>query len=259
MTGILRGWRRKKLLKQPFPAHWEAIVQRWHPFATTLEGEEAERFRTRLKLFVWEKHWVGAGGADVTEEMKVVVAACAARMGRNLPMEAFDRLAEIVVYPAEFVRPGDEEPYPMDGEAHHFGTVVLSWDGVVEGLEDPYDGFNPVIHELAHVLDVSNGYYDGTPLLEHGADYARWQEVMSHYFEELRGDPDNGFLDAYGCEDEAEFFAVATEAFFEMPDVLLEHAPDLYEVLHGYYRVDPVHPPPDYEPPERLDEAGPPG
>ncbi|MBA2663442.1 MAG: zinc-dependent peptidase [Bradymonadaceae bacterium] len=239
MFGIVRAWRRRKILSRPFPPTWEAIILRRLPFAKLMDAAEAHRFRARLQLFVFEKHWVGAGGLAISEEMQVVIAGAAARMARNLPLDVYNHLSEVVIYPSDFVNPEDEERNGMAGEAHHFGTVVLSWDGVNEGLAYPNEGFDPALHEFAHVLDVSSGYYDGTPVLHSGKDYEPWAEVMTRRYRELCEAPYDSFLDDYGCEDEAEFFAVATEAFFEMPDIMREQAPDLYAQLRNYYRLDP--------------------
>lgn len=240
MFGFFRARKRRRLLKRDFPSHWEPIVDRWLPFAGGLSADEGRRLRDHLKLFVWEKHWVGAQGFEITEPMQVIIAGQAARLSRNLPLDAFDRLSELVLYSQEFLNPNDELELPTQGEAHHFGTVVLSWEGVLDGLAYPCEGYNPALHEFAHVLDYSSGYFDGTPVLHQGKDYEPWAEVLSLHFERLRLEPQESFLDVYGAEDEAEFFAVATEAFFEMPDVMAVEAPDLFEELRKYYRLDPV-------------------
>ncbi|MFU8802510.1 MAG: zinc-dependent peptidase [Bradymonadaceae bacterium] len=238
--GLLRGWKRRRLLERSFPPHWEPFVTRWLPFVASLEPEEGERFRAHLKLFVWEKHWVGAMGLEVTEEMQVVIAGLAARLSRNLPFEVFERLGEVVLYSREFLNPADELGLPTHGEAHHFGTVVLSWESVLDGLAYPCEGYNPALHEFAHVLDYTSGYFDGTPILHDGKDYEPWARILSTYFESLRQNPEESFLDVYGAEDEAEFFAVATEAFFELPDIMAVEAPELFDVLKSYYRLDPI-------------------
>jgi MtfA peptidase len=199
MFGFFRHRKRQRLLETPFPTDWEPIVSRWCPFVEAFDPEEARRFRDHLKLFVWEKHWVGARGFEVTEEMKVIIAGQAARMVRNLPQDIFDRLSEIVLYSAEFINPFDELEQATHGEAHPFGTVVLSWESVLDGLAYPCEGYNPALHEFAHVLDYSSGYFDGTPVLHHGKDYEPWAEVFTHHFEQLREHPDTSFLDVYGA------------------------------------------------------------
>ena len=126
------------------------------------------------------------------------------------------------------------------GQAHNFGTLVLSWDAVKKGIAVPDDARDTAIHEFAHVLDAESGSFDGTPLLQKGTDYPVWAEVMGTHFAELQDEPFDGCLRPYGAKNEAEFFAVATEAFFETPGQLRCCAPDLYEVLADFFDTDPV-------------------
>ena len=251
MFGLFQSWKRKRLADTPFPPEWEPYLEPLR-FLDTMAPEELARFRTQLKVFVWEKSWYGAGGACVTDEMKVTIAACAARMVRNLPLDMYAKLREIVVYPGHYRHP-DEDDFTVYGEAHHFGTIVLSWDAVKKGLRTRHDGRDTALHEFAHALDVADGWFDGTPELERGADYRDWTRVMGEHFARLRraadGDGSAGgardhVLRDYGALNEAEFFAVATEAFFEKPGALRRRAPELYEELHAFYGVDPDRPNP---------------
>ncbi len=236
---LFRSWRRRRLIRRPFPGHWRKILEDRLPFYNKLEDEERDSFHTHLKVFLWEKHWEGAGGLEVTEEMKVIISAAAARIARALPLSVYDRLRELVIYPSHYFHPGKEDTVVM-GQAHHFGTLVLSWDAVQKGIAIPDDARDTAIHEFAHVLDAADGVFDGTPLLEKGRDYPIWAEVMGQHFAELQQAPFRGCLRAYGAKNEAEFFAVATEAFFETPQQLQNCAPDLYDVLADYFGVEPV-------------------
>ncbi|MFU8804394.1 MAG: zinc-dependent peptidase [Bradymonadaceae bacterium] len=236
---FVRSWRRKRLAARPFPEHWAVILREKMSFYDRLDESELEPFHTRLKVFLWEKKWAGVGGLEVTEKMQVLVSASAARIARRLPLDVYDRLTEVVIYPSHYLHPDKEEAIIL-GQAHHFGTVVLSWDAVREGIATSNDARDTAIHEFAHVLDVADGAFDGTPILERGADYKAWVQVMGHHFARLQDNPARGFLRAYGAENEAEFFAVATEAFFENPRHLKHRAPDLYEVLSHYFNIDPV-------------------
>ncbi len=239
LFAFFRSRKRRKLAREPMPQGWQAIIKAKLPFAAKLEDEARARFETQLKVFVWEKHWVGVRGLRVTDEMKVVIAGQAARIARNLSLDCYDRLTEVVLYPSHYVHP-ERDGMIIYGEAHRWGTVVLSWDAVKHGLVNPRDGHDTTIHELAHVLDVSDGAFDGTPPLHARADYGPWAQVLTAHYLQLRSAPERGVLRAYGAINEAELFAVATEAFFERPRTLRREAPDLYEVLQRYYQLDPA-------------------
>ena len=240
MIKLYRDWKRKRLREKPFPDEWTSIVDEDLPFAADLEGEEREHFLDHLKVFAWQKQWIAAGGLDeVTTRMKVVISGCAARLVRNLPLDAYDRLTEVVVYPRSFT--GDPfEDEEILGLAHPWGTVVLAWDAVRRGIATSNDARDTAVHEFAHALDVEDGLYDGTPLLEDGADYRDWSRVLGDHFARLQEAPLGHVLREYGATNEAEFFAVATEAFFEQPRKLRKRAPDLYRELQNFYRVDPA-------------------
>jgi Mlc titration factor MtfA (ptsG expression regulator) len=199
-----------------------------------------QAFRDKLKVFVREKHFFGAGGLEPTEEMKVAIGIAAVRLALHLDLACYDRLAEIVVYPYVYTHAGTGGA--VLGEAHSFGTVVLAWPAVREGLENPADGHDTAAHEFAHVLDRADGAFDGTPELRAAEHYRPWAEIMSRHFLRLRANEPRrrALLRAYGATNEAEFFAVATESFFEKPRRLKEQAPDLYAELSRFYGCDPA-------------------
>jgi Mlc titration factor MtfA (ptsG expression regulator) len=242
MLGWWRQRRRRRLAQRPFPEPWRAIVEARLPFAAALEGEDRAAFLEHLKVFVWDKRWEGAGGQVIDDEVQVVIAGAAARLSRRLSLDVYDELRSIVVYPSHYKHP-DRDGIIL-GEAHRFGTVVLSWDAVRHGLANPGDGHDTAVHEFAHVLDVADGEFDGTPPLPSSSDCHRWAQVFSAHYLRLRSETERGrrrggLLRDYGATNEAEFFACATEAFFEKPRQLHAKAPDLYAELVGYYRVDP--------------------
>lgn len=242
MFKLYRDLRRKYLSGDPFPEEWLPIIDDRLPFARELTGEERDRFLDRLHVFVRDKSWVAAGGLEaVTDEMKVVIAGCAARLVRNLPLDAYDRLSEVVVYPKSFTGEQFEDGEVL-GLAHPWGTVVLSWDAVRRGIATSNDARDTAVHEFAHALDVEDGLYDGTPLLESGADYRDWVRVLGRHFARMKEAPKGDVLREYGATNEAEFFAVATEAFFEQPQRLQRRAPELYDQLRDFYEIDPASP-----------------
>jgi len=236
MFGLIRSWRRRRLARRPFPEEWIPHLEERVPFFAGLEGDQRQRFLDYLKVFAWEKQFIGAGGQEIDDEVRVVISAAAVRLALHLGLGVYDRLTEIVVYPSAYKHPGEDDQVVL-GEAHTWGTVVLSWDAVVHGLRDPKDGHDTATHEFAHVLDIADGSFDGTPELHSGADYRPWARIMSRHFLALRrgGRGQKKALRAYGATNEAEFFAVATEAYFEKPAQMRKRAPDLYAQLERYY------------------------
>jgi Mlc titration factor MtfA (ptsG expression regulator) len=156
------------------------------------------------------------------------------------------------VYPSTFLSEniqylGDyvyiEEQAAHLGESWRRGMLVLAWDSVKRGGMDWSDGQNVVLHEFAHQLDQQDGAADGAPILEHGSRYAAWARILSKEYERLQATARSGLesvMDEYGATNPAEFFAVATETFFEKPHAMKRRHPELYEALKGYYKLDPV-------------------
>jgi Mlc titration factor MtfA (ptsG expression regulator) len=176
----------------------------------------------------------------ITDEVKVTIAAAAARLILRLDVSLYDDLTEIVVYPEAYRHP-DAADAAVLGEAHHWGTVVLAWRAVLDGLRDHDDGHDTALHEFAHVLDRVDGAFDGAPTLRAHEHYRPWAEAMSRHYAKLRrrDKRTRSVLRDYGASNEAEFFAVATEAFFERPARMKERAPDLYAELARFYGGEP--------------------
>ncbi len=238
MTGFFRSLRRNRLRRRPLPAEWLAPLERYAPFFSQLAPEPRERFLEMLKLFVWEKEFIGAGGFVITDEVRVVVAATAVRLVLYLDFSYYDHLREVIVYPDAFKIP--DRTGVVLGEAKNWGSVILSWRSVLAGLNNPSDGHSTATHEFAHVLDREDGSFDGTPELRRYSHYAAWASVMGEHFHKLREGRrlERQVLDDYGGVNEAEFFAVATESFFEKPRQMKEKTPDLYEELKRFYGWD---------------------
>ncbi|MFL5352777.1 M90 family metallopeptidase [Archangium sp.] len=240
MPGLFRALRRRRLLLRPFPPEWLGYLEARVPFFPQLAPPLRERFLEQLKLFAWEKEFIGAGGFTLTDEVRAVVSATAVRLVVHLDLSYYDRLREIIVYPDAFRIP--DRTGVVLGEARHWGTVILSWQSVLAGLRNPNDGHSTATHEFAHVLDREDGAFDGTPQLRRYSHYRAWASVMGEHFLALRQGQrlERQVLDEYGALNEAEFFAVATESFFEKPQQMREKTPDLYAELQRFYGWNPA-------------------
>ena len=246
----LKNRRRRKLAQQPLPDQWAPWLEAL-PFYTTLTDEERARLQGILRILIAEKKWTGGEEYPVTEEMRVVISAQAALLILEIEHEYFRRVKEIIVRPRAYQAGHSHraasgvvsEGMRNSGEAWYRGPVILSWDGVRTGADDPKDGHNLVLHEFAHKLDMLDGFVDGTPPLHRRAAYATWTAVMTEEFQKLKDAARRGrrtVLDRYGATNEAEFFAVATETFFEKPRQLHQKHESLYDLLRDYYRQDPL-------------------
>ena len=240
-------------LAEPFPQAWLAILNANVALYHALTPTEQSRLRDGLRLFIARKSWEGCRGLPMTDEIRVTISAqaCLLQMGWE-PMDLFPNVESILVYPAGYVAtqrtvgPGGvirESPSARAGEAWSQGPVILSWPDALAGGRKWSDGHNVVLHEFAHKLDFRDGAGDGVPPLSEAEQYETWSRVMSAEYAELVARKEAGeetLLDWYGATDPAEFFAVATECFFEKPRELAGTHPALYGVLHGYYRQDPA-------------------
>ncbi len=204
---------------------------------------------TTLRVIVAEKNWEGCGGLEITDEIKVVIAAQAALLLIGIEHDHHRRARTILVYPSTYKVPRREgegiggDSSHVAGQAWYRGPIILSWDAVEHGAWDPKDGHNLVFHEFAHKLDMLDGYVNGTPELHEREDYRIWAKIMTEEYRALRdgsGKSRAQVLDRYGATNEAEFFAVATESFFEKSLQMEKRHPDLYALLRDYYRQDPA-------------------
>jgi Mlc titration factor MtfA (ptsG expression regulator) len=247
----LKRRRRGRLLATPFPADWLAHLRLNVAVYEILTDAEQARLRDDLRVFIAEKSWEGCGGLTLTDEVRVAIAAQACLLLLGVEHDYFKHVRTILVYPTAYRSPDGEvgpdgvvrEGIGRLGEAWLRGPVVLAWDEVQSGGQNHRDGRNVVLHEFAHQLDFLDGLGDGTPPLRDAEQYREWQRVMTAEFDRLRADVGRGratLLDAYGATNPAEFFAVATECFFEKPRQLQERHPEVYGVLRGYYLQDPA-------------------
>ena len=251
----LQNLQRKKLLETPFPPEWEPFINRNVPHARRLNAGDLKHLHDLTQVFVAEKRWEGCGGLTLTDEMRVTIAAQACLLILALPHDLYRELDSILIYPSTVVLPERKAsffevpralstgPIPIEGEAQRHGTVILSWDAVLKSARHPERGHNLVYHELAHQLDMVGGPADGTPPLDTADQYQRWAEVFSREFLKLRDQVEAGtqtFLNAYAATNEAEFFAVVTEQFFDQPAAMKRTHLELYGLLREFYRQDPA-------------------
>jgi Mlc titration factor MtfA (ptsG expression regulator) len=251
MFSFFRDRRRRKLLAEPFPPYWDAVLKRNVGHYPRLAPAEQARLRDTTRILVAEKQWESAGGLHVTEEMKVTIAAQAALLVLGVGHEYYTRVPSVVVYPGAFRTPNREDDWEDDelsdtvsaGQAVYRGPVILSWDEVLTEGRDPTCGYNVVVHEFAHQLDYLDGAIDGTPPLDDKALEAKWKAVMQAAFDAHRSALDRRaetFFTEHAAENETEFFADASEAFFCRPHDLRGEEPGVYELLAAYFRVDPT-------------------
>jgi Mlc titration factor MtfA (ptsG expression regulator) len=249
---IFTRWRRARIRARPFPPAWREILRTRVPYVRTLPADLQLQLKKHIQVFLAEKPFVGCDGLEVTDEMRVTIAAQACLLLLNRRTGYFPNLTEILVYPGQFVvereiRDGiglaRRDRSVLSGESWSTGQVVVSWDDAVAGAAQVDDGFNVVIHEFAHQLDQENGAANGAPFIRSGARRARWAEVLGREFEALRARVERdepSLIDAYGATNPAEFFAVVSEVFFERPRELASDHPNLYAELSGFYRVNPL-------------------
>ncbi len=244
--------RREKLYAEPFEPERVAIIERNFPYFERLSKDDQRELLGHVRVFLDEKKFEGCGGLELTDEMKLTIAAQACLLLLHRQTDYYPGLDVILVYPHAYRATGRERAgggvvlehdQVRLGESHQRGIVVLSWDAVKKGAADPADGHNVVLHEFAHKLDEEDGAADGAPVLERRSSYAPWARVLGAEFEMLseatRQNRETD-IDAYGATNPAEFFAVITEEFFETPEKLAKNHPHLYEQLTEFYLQDPL-------------------
>lgn len=248
---LWRAQQRRRLRNRLLPTEWRTVVERALPLYARMPPDLRARLDGLIQQFVAEKEFVGCRGLAVTLEMKLAVASQACLLTLNRGEGLYDELYSVLLYPAAFVAPQEEQDEAgvvtqheslLTGEAWETHRIVLSWDDVQASAHQPGTGYNVVFHEFAHYLDAEDGGANGAPWLGDAARYERWSKVMTEEYERLCAAAERGeetLLDPYGAEEPAEFFAVATESFFAQPVEMKSQHPLLYAELAGYYRLDP--------------------
>lgn len=205
-----------------------------------------------MQIFIAEKRFEGVGGLEMTDEVRVTVAAQACLLVLHRAADDYPALSTILVYPSAYrARETEHGEFGMvteieqvrAGEAYNAETIVLSWDDVRGGAAGDGDGHNVVFHEFAHQLDMEDRSSNGAPQLADERMYAAWSRVLGHEYAQLQDAVEHRhrtLLDPYGSQSPAEFFAVATETFFEKPIKLRDEHAELYGQLRDFYRQDPA-------------------
>lgn len=244
--------RRRKLMARPFPDEWETILENDFPLYRLLPPGQSDRLRKYIQVFLAEKSFEGCGGLELTDRIRVLIAAQACLLLLNGKGNFYPNLRSILVYPAAYRnRPAtlfssehdrsDEGEFA--GESWTTGSVILSWHDVKHGVSKRKDGYNVVLHEFAHQLDQLNGVADGAPVLHHRSSYRTWSKILGTAYDQFQENLRRGrrtVFDEYGASGPEEFFAVATETFFEKPRQLKEAHPELYAEFRAFYVLDPA-------------------
>lgn len=249
MLNAWRTWRRQRAASQ-----LEITAAQWQdaeyclPFLDRLSPDERRRLRELARAFIAEKEWSAAPGLQLTAAIQLSIALQACLPILNLGLDWYRGWVGIVVYPGDFVIPRQvvdesgivhEYDDPVLGEAWEGGPVLLSWFPNLDEIGD----VSIVIHEFAHKLDMANGAVDGMPALHDDMPREDWTAAFSAAYEDFCRRVDAGeetAIDPYAAEHPSEFFAVASEVFFEAPDLLHDEYPTVYRQLRLFYRQDPL-------------------
>ncbi|MDD4871860.1 MAG: zinc-dependent peptidase [Kiritimatiellae bacterium] len=248
----LRFLRRKQLFGMSFPDSWKNILVSNVPLYRYLPEELKEQLHGYINIFLSEKRFEGCGGIEITDQIRVTIAALACVLLLNRKTDYYPRLKSILVYPHPYVVEhwgsiGSTRVHGWSfrvGESWSTGAVVIAWDEVNRQVRDVDDGHNVVLHEFAHQLDEEDGTgARGTPILGQKSSYVTWARILGREYRNLQekvSRNEQDIMDEYGATNEAEFFAVATETFFEKPLQFRKIHPALYSQLKDYYQLDPA-------------------
>ena len=235
-----------------FSDAWKRILNNAVPWYGRLPVDDRDELHGHMHVLLSEKHFEGAGGLELTEGMKLIVCAHAALLLLHRETDYFPKLTSILIYPEAYavkrrVQTGSgvfsEVVETRAGESWTSGTLILAWEDVARDLANPQATQSVVLHEFAHQLDAGSGVMDGAPILSGRELQHHWPEALSDAYERLSQatrQHEQTLLRSYGAKNPAEFFAVATEAFFLYPVELQCGEPDLYAALCQYFKQDPA-------------------
>jgi Mlc titration factor MtfA (ptsG expression regulator) len=234
---VRRVARRRAALSAPFPLEWRGLLLDAYDHYERLPDEWRRRFETDLRLFLTEKRITGVG-VDVTEELRLLVAASAVTLSLGWPDYEWGQLTEVLLYADDFDRDYTVGASEVSGLAHPWGTVILSVPSLYHSFERPDDGYHVGIHEFTHILDVDQTHFDGIPVGLDGAQAKAWVAAADREMERLRRG--RSAFDDYGAHEPVEFLCVAVEAFFEIPQVVRRRHGEIYSLLGAYFGQDPA-------------------
>lgn len=243
--------RRMELRARPHPEGLEEVLSRNVGLYSLLPPDLQTELRGHINVFLSEKRFRGLGGQEITPEVMFTVAGTACVLLLNREPSYFPGFSSILIYPdtyetAQVDFDGTVQTHKRSrraGESWHRGPIVLSWGDVLRGASNSVDGYNVVLHEFAHKLDEENSGTNGLPILRDTDHYQEWAQVLGQEYRSLEtrvARRKNKVIDGYGLTSPAEFFAVATESFFEKSAAMQKRLPDLYEQLKRFYAVDPA-------------------
>ena len=250
----LFAWPRYKLsraIDEPFPATWRKILRQNFPVSRRMPTDLQLQLKQGIKQFIHEKKFIGCAGFEITDEVRVTIAASACLLLLNRQSDVYYGLHYVLVYPNAFLVKREAldsaglsnlQQRGVLGESWSNGKVILSWEDVLQGNKDFTDGANVALHEFAHQLDHESGATNGAPFMGSAARSAQWARVFTDEFQRLQKAAYHGdqtLIDQYGATEPAEFFAVVTETFFEQPKQMAIEHPALFRELKNYYKVDP--------------------
>ncbi|MCX6355795.1 MAG: M90 family metallopeptidase [Candidatus Aureabacteria bacterium] len=236
---LRRPMRRLRLHREEFPGEWRKILREQVRFYRGLDDRHRRRFEDDVRYFLAERRIEGVGGAEVTDEVRVLIAAGAAVLLNGQPEWELPRGHTILVYPGSF----DEEfrftrRGPFLGKAHGQGPIIISREALLDGWREPWRGDNVVLHEFAHLMDIRAGQATGLPRMLNPAASGAWLTLIHREMEKVESN--RSLLCFYAAENEAEFFAVSVEYFFERPVELKEKHAELYGALAQFFSQDPA-------------------
>ncbi len=246
-----RQRRKRRAVEAPFPDEWRALLKADMAHWRCLDDKDRAHLEHLIKLFLFEKRFEWANGLDESVEIKVLVAASACLLILGLENAYYRDVASIIMYPSGVVVKGrraapetsgleTDRIVPILGEAALHGPMVIAWDSAKRSAAHPDTGHNVVYHEFAHKIDMADGAADGIPPMDE-ALRGHWEQICTREYRALRdGTSGHPFLDAYAGVNPAEFFAVATEFFFDRPIDMAADKPELYQVMREFYRQDPA-------------------
>jgi Mlc titration factor MtfA (ptsG expression regulator) len=250
---IIKFWRRKRIRRRAFPEAWKKIARSNVAHYRHLSESYRKELEEIMMVFINEKRFEGCGGLNMTDEVRVTIAAQACLLLLGNASDYFPDLRTILVYPDSYIASvehrthdntiveGDEH---RSGEAWNMGSIVLSWRDVLAGARSHRDGRNLIFHEFAHQIDYEFGATQGVMFYRENRDTILWPKTILNAARQHTQDIRVGrptVLDSYGATNLAEFFAVSLEAFMEQPKELKREYPDYFEQLREQLGINPGH------------------